>query len=150
MMGHILGAGELEGAKKKAYAMRRFTVVCGIVFAAIMVGLAPVFPLLYNTTDYIRHLASNFILIAAVMMPFCAYTHASYFIIRSGGNTVITVIFDSVYTWVLVVPLAYYLSRYTGISVSWMIAIVRGMEVVKCLIAYFFVRSGVWVKNIVK
>ena len=150
MMGHILGAGELEGAKKKAYAMRRFTVVCGIVFAAIMVGLAPVFPLLYNTTDYIRHLASNFILIAAVMMPFCAYTHASYFIMRSGGNTVITVIFDSVYTWVLVVPLAYYLSRYTGISVSWMIAIVRGMEVVKCLIAYFFVRSGVWVKNIVK
>ncbi len=69
---------------------------------------------------------------------------------RSGGNTVITVIFDSVYTWVLVVPLAYYLSRYTGLSVSWMLALVRGMEVVKCLLGFLFVRSGSWVKNIVK
>ncbi|MCQ2474210.1 MAG: MATE family efflux transporter [Saccharofermentans sp.] len=150
MMGHILGSGELEKAKKQAAGMRRFTVLCGVVFAVIMVGIAPFFPMLYNTTEYIRHLASNFILISAVMMPFCAYTHASYFIIRSGGNTLITVIFDSVYTWVLVVPLAYYLSRYTSFSVSWLIAIVRGLEVVKCLIAFFFVRSGIWIKNIVK
>ena len=150
MMGHILGSGELEKAKKQAAGMRRFTVLCCIVFAVIMVGIAPFFPMLYNTTEYIRHLASNFILISAVMMPFCAYTHASYFIIRSGGNTLITVIFDSVYTWVLVVPLAYYLSRYTSFSVSWLIAIVRGLEVVKCLIAFFFVRSGIWIKNIVK
>ena len=150
MMGHILGSGDLSDAKKKAYAMRRFTVICGLVFALLMVCISPVFPLLYNTTDYIRHLASNFILISAVMMPFCAYTHASYFIMRSGGNTVITVIFDSVYTWVLVVPLAYYLSRYTGLSVSWMLGLVRGMEIVKCLLGFLFVRSGSWVKNIVK
>ena len=150
MMGHILGSGDLSDAKKKAYAMRRFTVICGLAFALLMVAISPVFPLLYNTSEYIRHLASNFILIAAVMMPFCAYTHASYFIMRSGGNTVITVIFDSVYTWVLVVPLAYYLSRYTGLSVSWMLGIVRGMEVVKCLLGFLFVRSGSWVKNIVK
>ena len=40
MMGHILGAGELEGAKKKAYAMRRFTVVCGLVFGALMAAIS--------------------------------------------------------------------------------------------------------------
>ena len=149
MMGHILGSGELSDAKKKAYAMRRFTVLCGLIFALIMVSISPFFPLLYNTSEYIRHLASNFILISAIMMPFCAYTHASYFIMRSGGNTLVTVIFDSVFTWVIVVPLAYYLSRYTGLSVSWLLGIVRGIEIVKCFIAFFIVRSGTWVKNIV-
>lgn len=149
MMGHILGAGELKDAKKKANAMRRVTVLCGLIFAIIMVAISPYFPLFYNTSDAIHHMASRFILIAAVMMPFCAYTHASYFIIRSGGNAMITVLFDSVYTWVLVVPLAYYLSRYTTLSVAWMIALVRGMEVVKCLIAFVMVRSGIWVRNIV-
>ncbi|MCR4670318.1 MAG: MATE family efflux transporter [Saccharofermentans sp.] len=150
MMGHILGAGELSEAKQKAYTMRRVTVLCGVVFAVIMVCISPFFPLLYNTTDSIRALASGFILIAAVTMPFCAYTHASYFIMRSGGNTVITVIFDSVYTWVVAVTLAYCLSRFTNMDILLMIAIIRGLELIKCIIAFFFVRSGIWVRNIVK
>ena len=150
MMGHILGAGELADAKKKAYTMRRFTVLCGLVFAAIMMCISPFFPLLYNTSEYIRALASGFIVISEFMMPFCSYTHASYFIMRSGGNTLLTVLFDSVYTWVIVVTLAFVLSRFTNIDITWMVAIVRGLEIVKCFIAYFFVRSDVWVRNIVK
>ena len=150
MMGHILGAGELDDAMKKAYRMRRVTVVCGLVFGLVMAVIAPFFPLLYNTSDMIRHLATNFIFICAIMMPFCSYTHASYFIMRSGGNAVLTVIFDSVYTWVLVVPLAFCLSHFTNMGVTWMLFIVHGMEIVKCTIAFFFVRSGIWVKNIVK
>lgn len=150
MMGHILGSGELSDAKKKADQMRWFTVACGVFFAMLMAAISPFFPLLYNTTDQIRSLASGFILVAACAMPFVAYTHASYFIIRSGGNTLITVLFDSIYTWAIAVTAAYYMSRYTTLSVTWMLAVVNGLEVIKCLIAFFFVRSGIWVKNLVK
>ena len=150
MMGHILGAGELDDAREKANKMRMVTVACGLIFGLLLAAAAPFFPLLYNTSDYIRSLATGFILITAVLMPFCSYTHASYFIIRSGGNALITVIFDSVYTWVIVVPLAFFLSRGTNMSVTWMLSIVNGMEVIKCFIAYAFVRSGIWVRNIVK
>ena len=150
MMGHILGSGELSDAKKKADQMRWFTVACGVFFAMLMAAISPFFPLLYNTTDQIRTLASGFILVAACAMPFVAYTHASYFIIRSGGNTLITVLFDSIYTWAIAVTAAYYMSRYTTLSVTWMLAVVNGLEVIKCLIAFFFVRSGIWVKNLVK
>ncbi|MBO4604400.1 MAG: MATE family efflux transporter [Clostridiales bacterium] len=150
MMGHILGSGELDEAKEKANKMRWVTVLCGIVFAVIMVCISPFFPLLYNTSDEIRAMASGFILIAAVTMPFCAYTHASYFIMRSGGNTIITVIFDSVYTWVVTVTLAYILSRFTNIDILWLVGIIRSLEFIKCIIAFFFVRSGIWVRNIVK
>ena len=68
---------------------------------------------------------------------------------RSGGNAFITVLFDSVYTWALVVPLAFCLSHFTSVPITWMVAIVRGMEIIKCLIGYILVRSGIWVKNIV-
>jgi len=149
MMGHILGSGDLDDAKRKAYQMRRFTVVCGVVFAALMAVISPFFPLLYNTSDQIRSLASGFILVAAFAMPFIAYTHASYFIIRSGGNTFITVLFDSVYTWLIAVATAYVLSRYTNMSVTWMLAIIQGLEVIKCMIAFFMVRSGIWIRNLV-
>ena len=150
MMGHILGAGELDDAKEKARKMRRVTVLCGLIFGVLLAAVSPFFPLLYNTSDYIRSLATGFILITAVLMPFCSYTHASYFIIRSGGNAFITVLFDSVYTWAIVVPLAFCLSRFTNMNVTWMLAIVNGMEIIKCFIAFAFVRSGIWVKNIVK
>ena len=150
MMGHILGAGELYEARKKAGKMRMVTVLCGLVFGLLLALISPFFPLLYNTSDYIRSLATGFILISAIYMPFCAYTHASYFIIRSGGNAFITVLFDSVYTWAIVVPLAFILSRFTNMSVTLMLTIVNGMEVIKCFIAFAFVRSGIWVRNIVK
>ena len=150
MMGHILGSGELDTAKQKANTMRWVTVACGVFFAALMAGISPIFPQLYNTTDEIRRLASGFILVAACAMPFVSYTHASYFIIRSGGNTLVTVLFDSIYTWAIAVTAAFYMSRCTTLSVTWMLAVVNGLEVIKCFIAFLFVRSGIWVKNLVK
>ena len=150
MMGHILGAGELEDAKYKAGKMRTVTVICGIVFAVLLACIAPFFPLMYNTSDNIRSLATGFILIAAAAMPFVAYTHASYFIIRSGGNALITVLFDSIYTWCIAVAAAFVMSRFTDLSVTWMLAVVNGLEVIKCFIAFIMVRSGIWIKNIVR
>ena len=150
MMGHILGSGDLENAKHKAGKMRVVTVICGIIFAVIMACIAPFFPYLYKTSDNIRSLATGFILIAACAMPFVAYTHASYFIIRSGGNALITVLFDSIYTWCIAVAAAFVMSRFTNLSVTWMLAVVNGLEVIKCFIAFIMVRSGIWIRNIVK
>ena len=149
VMGHILGSGELSGAKKTAYKMRRFTVLCGLVFGIVMIGIAPFFPLLYDTSEFIRHMATGFIMIAGATMPLCAYSHASYFIIRAGGNAFITVIFDSVYTWAVVVSTAFILSRYTGLNITWMVAIIRSLEFFKSLIGFFMVRSEIWIRNIV-
>ena len=42
------------------------------------------------------------------------------------------------------------MSRFTDLSVTWMLAIVNGLEVIKCFIAFAMVRSGIWIKNIVK
>ena len=149
VMGHILGSGDLSSAKKTAYKMRRFTVLCGLVFGILMIGIAPFFPLLYDTSEYIRHLATGFIMIAGATMPLCAYSHASYFILRAGGNAFVTMLFDAVYTWVIVVVTAYVLSRYTTLSITWMVAIVRSLEIFKSTIGFFMVRSGMWVRNIV-
>ena len=46
-------------------------------------------------------------------MPMNAFVNASYFTLRSGGKTVITFFFDCGYVWVVSIPLAYCLSRFT-------------------------------------
>ena len=150
VMGHKLGSGELSTAHENATKMRRFTVLCGIVFGVLMIVVSPFFPLLYNTTDYIRNMASGFIMICGFTMPLIAFNHASYFIIRAGGNTIITVLFDSLYTWCIAVVAAFFMSHYTTLNVTLMFGIVQSLELLKCFVAFFMVRSNIWVKNIVK
>jgi Na+-driven multidrug efflux pump len=106
--------------------------------------------MLYNTTDEVRSLASKFLRISAASMPFIAFTHACYFTLRSGGQTRITMIFDSCFVWLICIPLAYVLSKFTQISIIPLYIIVTSTELVKCALGYFFVKSDKWLVNIVK
>ncbi|SMC31362.1 putative efflux protein, MATE family [Oscillospiraceae bacterium] len=150
VMGHILGGGEEKDVRGKAVKMRNFTILCGLVCGVLLAVISPFFPMFYNTSPEIRSMATKFILIFAVLMPFYAHMHASYFIIRSGGNTFITFLFDSCFVWVLLIPTAFVLSRYTHMYIVYMVALVQSLEVIKCVIAHYLVKSGIWAKNIVK
>ncbi len=148
--GQILGSGDIEKAKDSSLKMRVFTVGCGIAFGSLMLAISPFFPMFYKTTEDVRHMATQFIIVYAVLMPFYAYTHSSYFTIRSGGNTLITFVFDSCFVWTLSVPIAFCLSRFTDMPVLYMIIIVQSLELIKCVIGGVMVKSGIWARNIVK
>lgn len=150
VVGQILGSGDVDKAKDHAIKMRDFTVFCAVMFGVFMLIISPFFPRFYNVTDEVRSLASTLIFITGLIMPVIAFTHASYFIIRAGGNTLITFIFDCGYTWFIVVPLAWILSRKTGVSVPVMMFTVQWAEIIKCIMGEVMVRSGIWAKNIVK
>ena len=150
VVGQILGSGKIDKAKDYARKMIAFTIFWGVLFGIGMVIIAPYFPLLYKTSDSIRSMAASFIVISGIFMPVGACLHASYFTIRSGGNTIITMLFDSCFMWVLCVPTAFILSRYTGLSVFYMLLIIQSLDLIKCLIGILMVRSGIWAKNIVK
>lgn len=150
VMGHILGEGKDQDVTAKAIKMRNFTIFCGLICAVFLAVISPFFPLFYKTTPEIRAMATKFILIFASLMPFYAHMHASYFIIRSGGNTFVTFLFDSCFAWVIPIPIAFVLSRYTHMNVVPMVALVQSLEVIKCIIAQYLVKSGIWARNIVK
>lgn len=149
LVGQLLGAGELDKAKDHAIKLRIFTTFCGLVFGILMITVSNIFPLLYNTSTEIRSMASSLIIITGVLMPFYAFTHASYFIIRAGGKTGITFLFDSCFMWGISVPVAFVLSRFTSINVITMFIIVQSLEFIKCIIGGFMVSSGIWAKKIV-
>ena len=90
------------------------------------------------------------ICINAVIMPFDAYANASYFTLRSGGKTVSTLLFDSCFVWVVGVPAAFLLSRFTNIPILPLYAICQGTEILKCVVGFFMVRSDSWINNMVK
>ncbi len=106
-----------------------------------MALLAPLIPEIYNTSDHVKHIASQLLLVSAVMMPVNAFTNSCYFTLRSGGKTIITFVFDSLYLWALCIPLAFVLSRYTAMPILRMFICVQALEIVKCSIGYYLVKS---------
>ena len=126
-----------------------FAVFCGTLTGMLAAIAAPFFPLIYNTTAEARKIATGIILIDALFTPMFAFLHTTYFTLRSGGKTIITFIFDSVFMWVITVPVAYYLSRYTLVSAFWIIIIVHMVDWIKCIIGFVLVKKGAWMNNIV-
>ena len=149
IVGQILGAGDLERAVDEDRKLIAFSVVlCGAV-GVVMAFIAPLVPRIYNTSEAVRTLASELILVVAVFMPLYAFTNSCYFTLRAGGQSLITFVFDSLYQWTLVVPLAFILSRYTRLPIVPMYIAVQAMEIIKCGLGYYFVKKRKWVKDLV-
>ena len=149
VVGQYLGAGELDEAKDADNKMIAFSVFCCVIMAVIMLIVGGFFPTIYNTSDEIKGLATSFIAVSAIIMPFCSFTHASYFTLRSGGKTFVTFLFDSVFTWVVVVPTAFLLAHFTGLGIVSIYFFVQATELIKVIIGYCMVRSNVWLVQMV-
>ena len=96
-----------------------------------------------------RILAQQLIMATAFFMPQNAFLHASYFTLRSGGKTIITFFFDSVYIWCVSVVLAFCLSRFTSLPVLGIYILVQLADMIKCIVGFVLVKKGVWLQNIV-
>lgn len=149
LVGQLLGAGKMEEAKDTDRKLLVFTVATCAVFGTLLACISPVFPKIYNTTAEVQGLAARFIIIAAACMPLYAFMHGCYFTLRSGGKTWITVLFDSVYVWLVDIPLAYVLSRFTGLPIVWVYLSCQLIEMLKCFVGYILVKKGIWLQNIV-
>ena len=149
VVGQLLGAGDMKKARDTDNKMIAFSVFCCIGVAAVLLVLAPLFPELYNTNPEAKKLACQFIMISALFMPNNAFLHAAYFTLRSGGKTVITFLFDSVFMWCVSVSMAFVLSRYTGLSVVVIFALVQAADIIKSIIGFILVKKGVWLQNFV-
>ena len=149
VVGQLLGAGKIQEAKDADNKMIFFSVACCSIVSAIMISMGGLFPSIYKTEESIKELATVFITISALVMPLCAFSHCAYFTLRSGGKTVVTFLFDSVYTWILVIPFAYILSHFTSLSIITVFFLVQFTEIIKAFIGFFMVKSNVWLQNIV-
>ena len=149
IVGAKLGAGKFEEAKDYAGKLNFFSVASTALVALIMIPVAYLFPSIYKTEDTIKALATYFIVVSALAMPIWSYTNACYFTLRSGGKTGITFLFDFLFTWVVMIPLAFVLTHFTDMDIHLLFVCVTFSEAIKVVIGHYMVKSGIWIQNIV-
>ena len=150
MVGQQLGAGKTTEAKVSVWRLLTLTVVSCIVMGGAMLLTAPYIPYMYNTTESVRHTATELLDVVAIAMPFMGFSHSCYFTLRSGGKTMITLIFDCAFMWFGSFATAFVLANFTSLPILPLYAIVQGLEVIKCIIGFILVKKGVWVNNLAK
>lgn len=149
VVGQELGANELVSARRTAWRMLVLSIVSCVFMGMLLAVCAPIVPLIYNTEEAIRALATELICVAAICMPLYGIANNAYFTIRSGGKTLITFLFDSCFSWVVSVPAAYCLSHFTVLPIVSIYFMVNALDFIKCVIGIALMKKGVWVKNIV-
>lgn len=150
IVGQMLGSGELEKVMDTAVKLRAFSVFTAIIVGLLFAAFSGLIPNMYNTTDEVRLLARWLMILCAAGMPIDAFAHASYFTLRSGGKVMITLIFDSFFVWLVSVPFAFVISRYTSLPIIPFFALSQALNILKCLLGYFYVKKGSWIKNLVR
>ena len=149
MVGQRLGAGKMEEARDVDRKLIFLTEVIHVIIGVSMVLAAPLVPRLYNVSEEVRDLTRQLLIIAGCSLPIHSFAHVTYFTIRSGGRTVITFLFDAVYTWVIAVPLAFCLNRFTELTITQVYFCVQFVDILKVMIGLIMLKSDFWARNVV-
>ncbi|MDO4945201.1 MAG: MATE family efflux transporter [Ruminococcus sp.] len=150
LIGQSLGASEYEKARKNSFSLMWFTGGLCLILTAALTAVSGLFPKLYDTTEAVRSYAQWFIIITALFFPVQGFLNALYFTLRSGGKTLITFLFDSVYSWVIPLPAALILCHFTNLPILGIYAIIQAADIIKVIVGYTLIRKGVWISNLVE
>lgn len=149
VIGQMLGAGEFKKAKDSSVTLMWFTAIVCLALTAALIGLSGWFPTLYDTTESSKKMATMFIIINASFFPLQGFLNSMYFTLRSGGKTVITFIFDSVFSWTVCASAAFLLSHYTNMHIYGIFITVQALDFIKVIVGYIMIKKGIWISNLV-
>ena len=149
LVGQHLGAGDKEGARDVDRKLIFLTVAAHVVMGLLLIACSGLIPLLYNVEPEVRQLTQKLLMVAGASLPIHAFIHVTYFTIRSGGKTVITFLFDCVYTWVVPVTVAYCLCHLTDMPIVGVYFCVQFIDIIKVVIGALMLRSDFWANNVV-
>lgn len=149
ILGNLLGAKKYDEAKSSSYKILFASFVFSTIVALIEIGASFIIPNIYNTSEEIKLMARELIIIASVFLPFHAFNTCCYFTLRAGGKMILTILFDSLFVWAVRLPIAFFLSKYTTISILIVFALADGIDAVKAIAGYILVDKGIWIKKVI-
>ena len=149
IVGKELGAGETERAKDTNRKLLTLAFMIGIVIGAVQAVCAPIFPLVYNTTEGVRTMATELMLIAALFTPFNAVGMASYFTLRAGGRVIVAALFDSVYAWAAIMSVLLAFTHLTDVGILVLFAVAAFVEALKCPLGVIVLSKVKWARQLV-
>ena len=120
----------------------------GFIFMAAGFSTVQLIPFVFKElSTNSQAIARGLIITAAAYLPLWAYLNGQYAISRTGGDTTMGVICDTIAN-ILFVGGMFLLAWFTPFGPVAMYAIVKTSDVVKAVIAYYWLKKERWLVNL--
>lgn len=150
IVGNLLGANKMEEAKRADARLIVFSFLICLGTSFVLFNLAPFLPNLYQgTAAHEKQLATSFLRVYSGYILINTISNNCYFTLRSGGKTVLTFLFDSVFMLCVNFPVAFLLAKFTAMPIVPLYACTLSVDIIKDIVGIILVRSGKWMQNIV-
>lgn len=148
LIGKKLGANELEEAKENARKLIVFGAIIAFSLGCISFVAAEYIPSFYNVDNTIKTTITYLLRLKSVLVFFYAINVCIFFILRSGGDIVSTLLMDAGFLWFGGVLVSTILSIYCDLPLVTLYLIVESLDIIKTFVAFYFFKKEKWVKNI--
>lgn len=148
IVGHQLGEGNIKKAKNEAYKLVAFSVLLAVFFGSLLYISGLVVPHYYQVSQEAKNIACDFLKIKGCFFWIYMFVTQCYFIMRAGGDTKSTFIMDSCFMWTVTIPIVYIVTYLTSLNVIAIFLINQLTDIIKLLVANYFLRKEKWVKNL--
>jgi Na+-driven multidrug efflux pump len=149
IVGSTLGAGKLDEGRAKARWIMAGSVFFGLaagLFAALSTAVVPL--VFGNLSDQARIVTRSIIFVIAIYLPLWCLLNAQFGVSRAGGDTLMGLFVDVGVTYVLFIPAAFVIARYTSWGPVALFGIAKLSDIPKALVAGWWLAKERWVRNL--
>ncbi len=147
IVGNELGKDNLKLAKENARYLIRLCGLFACFVSIILLVSSTVFPNLYDVPKHVAKNASVIIVISAIFLSLRYIEMATFFVIRSGGDTTGILIVDSGFMCLFLLPLMSFIALF-NLTLVERVFVGNLLMLPKTVLAYFIYRKETWIKNI--
>jgi putative MATE family efflux protein len=150
LVGQNLGAGKIKQAKKSALMATGIDLAIMLIVGILFFIYAPNIVSLFDKTPQVVAIGTDYFRITTLFYSFIAFGVVLNRALAGAGDTFVPMVITFISLWIILVPLAIYLSRYTSLGLDgvwWAIAI---SSVINGLLVLFWFLTGHWKKGRIK
>ena len=149
ILGHELGQNNLEKANDYAHKVIKITILSSIVLSIFIYLLSLYVPYFYNIERSLQYCASKCIQMYAYSFVITALSCVIFFIVRSGGNTLLLSLIDGIFIWLIELPLCYLLIKFSSLDLPTIYLLVLLSAIIKVFIGFIFIKRRIWLNNLI-
>ncbi len=147
LTGKVIGQGDLKRAQKTANTMVLFSIFVGIFNCSMILVMRKPFLSLYDTTPEEYAITYSIMgVLALIQLLLCVDVTCIVGILRGGGDTRTSFIYDCGALWLLSIPAGVITGLVIGLPVPLVYAFLKLDSWVKAILSIMRIKSGKWIR----
>lgn len=149
ILGNMIGEGKQQEAEHCANTILQAVPILSIILSIPVFLAAPLIPSLFNVSQGVSHLITQFMrILALVLFLKSTNMHLIVGLLRSGGDTHYSMTIELTPLWLLAIPLVAVCGLVLQLSPVIVYAVSMTEELIKCILGVKRVLSKKWVHNL--